>query len=155
MRNENIVSELWKRYIRTSKTLHPNFEKLYPIFENAISELSKRYIRTLKRYIRTLKTLYPNFQNLISELWKRYIRILKTLYPNLENFMSELWKHPNFNLENVTSELWNVIYELKTILISRLKNWTNEQNSGQFRVNWKTTTHCNSRAFFPKEKSTD
>ena len=48
-------------YIRTLKTLHPNFE-------NVTSELSKRYILSLKRYIRTLETLYPNFENVISEL---------------------------------------------------------------------------------------
>ena len=51
-----ITSELRKRYIRSLKTLYPNFE-------NVISELSKRYIRTLKRYIRTLETLYANFEN--------------------------------------------------------------------------------------------
>ena len=34
-----LTSELWKRYIRTSKWLHPNVE-------NVISELRKRYIRT-------------------------------------------------------------------------------------------------------------
>ena len=60
---ENVTSELWKRYIRTPKTLYQNFENviseflktLYPNFENVTSELQhlKRYIRTLKRYIRT------------------------------------------------------------------------------------------------------
>ena len=44
----NVISELWKRYIRTLKTLCPNFE-------NVISELWKRYIPPLK-------TLHPNFE---------------------------------------------------------------------------------------------
>ena len=90
-----LTSELWKRYIRTLKTLYPNFE-------NVISELWKRYTRTLK-------TLYPNFENVISELWKRYIKTSKTLY---------------LNFKNVTSELWNVIVELKSGLTSRLRIWT-------------------------------
>ena len=55
-----LPSELLKSYIRILKTLHQNFEMLYPQFENVISELWKRYIRTFKtsnakRYIRTLK----------------------------------------------------------------------------------------------------
>ena len=44
---ENVISELRKRYMRTLKTLHANFET---------------------RYIRTLKTLDPNFENVTSEL---------------------------------------------------------------------------------------
>ena len=136
---------LWFLNIRTLKTLHPNFENVTSEIWNVISELWKRYIRTLKCYIRTLKTLHPNFEtsysnienvasefgnvilehwgtlhpnfeNVISEHWKRYIRSLKTSYLNFENVKSELLKryirtlktlHPNF--ENVTSELWNVI----------------------------------------------
>ena len=78
---EKVIPKHWKLYIRTLKTLHPSFE-------NAISELLKRYIRTSKRYIRTVKTLYPNFktlypncENVISKLWNRCIRSLKTLHP--------------------------------------------------------------------------
>ena len=112
---ENVISELWKRYIRTLwKRYIRTLKTLYPNFEKVISELRKRYIRTLetlypnfekviselrKRYIRTLETLYPNFENVISELRKRHIRTLKTLYPN---FVKTL--HPNF--ENAISELW-------------------------------------------------
>ena len=65
---ENVTSELRKRYIRTLKTLHPNFETLYP---------------------RPLKTLHPNFENVIFEFRKRYIRTLKTLHPNFENVIFE------------------------------------------------------------------
>ena len=63
---------VWKRYIRTLKTLYPNFE-------NVISEFWKRSIRTLK-------TLHPNFENVISDFWKRSIRTLtlKTLHPSFE-----------------------------------------------------------------------
>ena len=47
----------------TAPTLHLNFE-------NVISELWNRYIRTFKCYIRTLETLHPNFNfgNVSSEL---------------------------------------------------------------------------------------
>ena len=78
-----MLYENWKRYIRTLKTLHPNFE-------NVTSELWKCYIRTLK-------TLHPNFENVASELWKHYIRTLKTLLPNFENITSELWIHCHFS----------------------------------------------------------
>ena len=111
-----------KRYIRTFKTLYPNFE-------NVISELWKRYIRTLK-------TLYPNFENFTSELWKRYIRTLKTLYPNFENVISELWKR--------------YIRTMKRYIRtkrSRLKSWTNEQK-WTIQSELKKNSHCDSRASF-------
>ena len=65
---ENVMSNLSKRYIRTLKTFHSNFE-------NVTSELSKWYIRCFKvivklskSYTRTLKKLHPNFQNVTCEL---------------------------------------------------------------------------------------
>ena len=54
---ENVICELWKRYIRTLKTLYPIFENVTSELWNVIAELRKRYMRTLKPYIRTLKTL--------------------------------------------------------------------------------------------------
>ena len=40
---ENVISELWKRYIRTLtlKTLHPNFETLYPNWNISAKKLNK------------------------------------------------------------------------------------------------------------------
>ena len=54
--NQNVISELWKRYIRTLKMLHPNFG-------NVIFELWKCYIRILKTLYANFETFYPNFEN--------------------------------------------------------------------------------------------
>ena len=56
---ENISQS--RNYIWTLKTSYPNFEKVISnLWKRYIRTLlSKRYIRTLKRYIRTSKTLYP------------------------------------------------------------------------------------------------
>ena len=94
MCQENVISELWKRYIRTLKTLHANSETLYPNFENvtcelwnAISELWKRYMRTLKRFIRSLKTFEQMNKKVDHSEWTKTSRDRpkSAPYPRLKN----------------------------------------------------------------------
>ena len=146
----NVISGI--RYIRNS--LFPNVlspvSVCYPNpnFEIVISEL---------RYIRSLKTLQPNFENVTAELWKRYIRTLETLYSNFGNVICGLWKRYIRTLtENYIRTFDRYIRTKIRVDFSAIKlNILNEQKSGQFRVNWKKTTHCNSRAFFLKGKGAD
>ena len=104
---KKVISELWKRYIGTLKTLHPNFA-------NVILELWWRFIWSFKRYIRTMKTLYPNletlhpnFQNVTCEHWKRYMRTQKHyIRTSIHVDISTVPKNPKGDPLDSKSGLW-------------------------------------------------
>ena len=94
---ENVTSELWKRYIRTLKTLYHNFEMLHPNCEK----------------------FYPNFENVISQLWNVTSELWKILS---ENFHSGIIPRLYQTLLNLVRWHFKTSCKFKVFLASSLSS---------------------------------
>ena len=137
-RKEKRLERTWKQLQRTTTFRAKATSKPY-FKQNSASR------RTLRDHRRLAIFSYTPFGQSV-KLSGRW-RTLKTLYSNFE--------YVTFELENVTSELWKAISELKSVLNSRPRSWTNETTKKWTdRVELTTkTSHCKGRAFSSKRQT--